>query len=492
MMPPDDPSRRRRRARACSPWMPRRDADEPATIPRDSPSASRTRAASARDVVAHAGAGQSRFTSRPSRIAPFRHVGADDGHRRVQRRSVDAGAGAGLRSGHAHPRESGRVVQQRRAARDGHVAGLRRRRSPRIARRSRRTATRSASPTSTRSCSRTTRSRVASWSRRRPMPPPPPPIATRPSSRCARSAWTRRASPPCARTARDAPPQAVIRAPIDGTVVEKLINPGQLLQAGTTPCFTIADLSTMWVMANVFESDIGVVAAGADGRRSPRPRMPTPITGTVTTSASLVDPATKATAVRILAPNPRGVLKRDMFVHVAIRASAGAQRHSSFPCRRVLRDDQNLPFVYRRAPNNHFARRPITLGTRIGDSVRSARRASPPATTSSSTARSSFSSRRASDAAARRRAELRRRRARPPNIAERVRGARARRRSSIASSARRCAQPLLVLLLTAALIGVGIWSLHAAAGRRVSRHLAAAGRDRRRSGPATRRRKSSG
>src|SRR5204863_5636788 len=53
-----------------------------------------------------------------------------------------------------------------------------------------------------------------------------------------------------------------IRAPIEGTVVERLITPGQLLQAGSTPCFTIADLSTMWVMANVFESDLAVVREG--------------------------------------------------------------------------------------------------------------------------------------------------------------------------------------------------------------------------------------
>src|SRR5262249_12468212 len=40
-----------------------------------------------------------------------------------------------------------------------------------------------------------------------------------------------------------------IRAPLDGTVVEKLISPGQLLQAGATPCFTVADLSRIWVQA---------------------------------------------------------------------------------------------------------------------------------------------------------------------------------------------------------------------------------------------------
>ncbi|HEY6842561.1 MAG TPA: efflux RND transporter periplasmic adaptor subunit, partial [Thermoanaerobaculia bacterium] len=53
----------------------------------------------------------------------------------------------------------------------------------------------------------------------------------------------------------------VIRAPISGTVVEKLISPGQLLTT-STPCFTVADLSDVWVMANVFEADLPSVHPG--------------------------------------------------------------------------------------------------------------------------------------------------------------------------------------------------------------------------------------
>src|SRR6202043_4125772 len=55
---------------------------------------------------------------------------------------------------------------------------------------------------------------------------------------------------------------AIIRSPIAGTVAEKLITPGQLLQAGTTPCFTVADLSRVWVMAQVFGSDLESVRVG--------------------------------------------------------------------------------------------------------------------------------------------------------------------------------------------------------------------------------------
>lgn len=161
------------------------------------------------------------------------------------------------------------------------------------------------------------------------------------------------------------PVEAVIRAPISGTVVEKLINPGQLLQAGTTPTFTVADVSSMWVTANVFESDLAAV------RKGERATITTdagkyPIPGVVDNVADLVDPNTKATAVRIVAPNPSGMLKRDMFVRVQIQADA-QQSGYLVPTSAVLRNEENLPFVFVALPNGGFNRRQVTLGPRVGD-----------------------------------------------------------------------------------------------------------------------------
>jgi cobalt-zinc-cadmium efflux system membrane fusion protein len=160
--------------------------------------------------------------------------------------------------------------------------------------------------------------------------------------------------------------QAVIRAPIEGTVVEKLVNPGQLIQAGSTVCFTIADLSSVWVMANVFESDLSAVAAGEEVTITSS-ALGTPVIGHVDYVGALVDPASKATAVRVLAPNPRGLLKRDMLVNVSIKGSQG-KNGVLVATSAVLRDDENLPFVYVQLPTGHFVRRPVTLGARTGDS----------------------------------------------------------------------------------------------------------------------------
>lgn len=159
---------------------------------------------------------------------------------------------------------------------------------------------------------------------------------------------------------------AAIRSPISGTVVEKLITPGLLLQAGTTPCFTVADLSRVWVMTQVFGSDLSAVSVGdtaqviaGDGSKA--------VTGRVDNVAAEVDPNTRSVAVRVVVANPGGLLKKQMYVRVLLQArqeSAGLL----LPAAAVLRDDENLPFVYVAQRDGGFARRHVTLGDQIGDS----------------------------------------------------------------------------------------------------------------------------
>src|SRR5689334_20463162 len=158
--------------------------------------------------------------------------------------------------------------------------------------------------------------------------------------------------------------ESAIRAPIAGTVVEKLVTPGQLLQAGTTPCFTITDLSTVWVMANVFESDVGAVRRGESAVITTN-AAPDTLTGRVDYVADLVDPATKATAVRVVVPNQARVLRRDMLVRVTIRGMTPSSG-LLVPVAAALRDDENLPYVYVAAPGG-FARRRVDLGGRVDD-----------------------------------------------------------------------------------------------------------------------------
>jgi membrane fusion protein, heavy metal efflux system len=156
----------------------------------------------------------------------------------------------------------------------------------------------------------------------------------------------------------------VIRSPISGTVVEKLISPGQLLQASTTPCFTIADLSSVWVMANVFEADLSSVHLGDSANVITGSGQTLP--GRVDYIAALVDPNTRAVSVRLDVPNLGEVLKRDLYVRVAIHSRAPVQG-LLIPVSAVLRDEENVPFVFVAKADRTFSRRPLQIGSRVGD-----------------------------------------------------------------------------------------------------------------------------
>jgi cobalt-zinc-cadmium efflux system membrane fusion protein len=162
-------------------------------------------------------------------------------------------------------------------------------------------------------------------------------------------------------------PQGVVRAPIAGTIVEKLVTPGQLLQAGTTPCFTIAGLSSVWVMAHVFEAELPDVAVGDSAEVRLTDDTARVYRGRVTYVGALVNPDTRATDVRVLTANPGETLKRDMFVRVAIQA-ARPRTGLVVPASAVLRDAQNLPFVFVTSSSG-FVRKPVQLGGHVGPSL---------------------------------------------------------------------------------------------------------------------------
>ena len=161
--------------------------------------------------------------------------------------------------------------------------------------------------------------------------------------------------------------EGFIRAPIAGTVVEKLITPGQLLQAGITPSFTVADLSRVWVMTQIFGSDLTSVKVG-DTAVVETGVGSTKISGIVDNISALVNPDTRSVVVRVVVDNPGDALKKQMYVHVLIQSgqeSAGLL----VPVSAILRDDENLTFVYLAESNGSFARRHVASGYRTGDEV---------------------------------------------------------------------------------------------------------------------------
>ena len=154
----------------------------------------------------------------------------------------------------------------------------------------------------------------------------------------------------------------IIRAPVSGVIADKTVTPGQLLQAGSSTAFTVANLSQVWVLAQVVPDDLSKVGAGDAATIDPG-NGTGPFHGTVQNIGSTVDPNTRAIVARVVAPNPGGLLKKQMYVDVSIesgRVSTGLL----VPVSAILHDDENLPFVYVALPDGSFARRHVTLGYR--------------------------------------------------------------------------------------------------------------------------------
>jgi RND family efflux transporter MFP subunit len=143
-------------------------------------------------------------------------------------------------------------------------------------------------------------------------------------------------------------------------VVEQDVAAGQLLQLTTTQCFLISDVSTVWVLVNVYQKDLPYVKVG-DPVTIQTEAYPDVFQGRIAYVAASLDPNTRTLQARIETSNPGEKLKKDMFV--AANVDAGTiQNAIAVPDSAVLRDSENQPFVYVEASANQFARRPVTLG----------------------------------------------------------------------------------------------------------------------------------
>jgi cobalt-zinc-cadmium efflux system membrane fusion protein len=159
-------------------------------------------------------------------------------------------------------------------------------------------------------------------------------------------------------------PELPVLAPIDGEVVDQTVAPGQLLQAGQTQCFTISDMSTVWVLVNVYQNDLAYVRAG-DPVTIQTDAYPQKFSGTISYIAAALDPASRTLQARIVTQNPGEKLKKDMYVTATVQAGT-IQNATSVPDAAVLRNSENEPFVYLSAGKNQFAQRQIAIGQSVG------------------------------------------------------------------------------------------------------------------------------
>lgn len=156
-----------------------------------------------------------------------------------------------------------------------------------------------------------------------------------------------------------------VAAPMSGVVTARNAFPNQKVTPDSD-LYTITDLSHVWVMADVFESDIADIRAGDAARVTFTNSSAPPISARVNYIQPQVDPTTRTLQVRLDTANPSLRMKPDMFVNVEFTATAATQL--TIPNDAVL-DTGSRQTVFVDRGNGYLEPRQVTIGERLGDRV---------------------------------------------------------------------------------------------------------------------------
>jgi membrane fusion protein, heavy metal efflux system len=153
-----------------------------------------------------------------------------------------------------------------------------------------------------------------------------------------------------------------VPSPIAGRVVARNAAPGLLTQPGSTPSpYSVADLSTMWMLANVIETDAPAYKLG----QAVEVRVPaypdTVFKGRVTTVGSMIDPNTHRQLVRSEIDDPQHQLRSGMFASFVIHVG-DPMRSLAVPAEGVVREGDGTMTVWVTNDNRHFIKRTVRIG----------------------------------------------------------------------------------------------------------------------------------
>lgn len=157
-------------------------------------------------------------------------------------------------------------------------------------------------------------------------------------------------------------PILVVPSPISGRITARNAAPGLLVQPGVQPApFVVADISTMWMLANVAESDSPAFKVGQNVRVTVMAYPGRVFTGRISTIGATVNPVTHRLLVRSDIDDPKHELRSGMFANFVI--STGAPMHSvAVPVDGVVREGDGTMTVWVTADRRRFTMRPVKVG----------------------------------------------------------------------------------------------------------------------------------
>lgn len=161
---------------------------------------------------------------------------------------------------------------------------------------------------------------------------------------------------------RSADPTLVVPSPITGRITARNAAPGLFVQPGSgTAPYAVADMDTMWMLANVPEADSPAFRVGQPVTVTLFAFPDRVFTGTVTTVGATVDPATRRVLVRSTVDNPQHELRSGMYGTFVI--GVGAPMHSpAVPIDGVVREGDGTMTIWVTADRRHFTQRKVEIG----------------------------------------------------------------------------------------------------------------------------------
>ena len=166
--------------------------------------------------------------------------------------------------------------------------------------------------------------------------------------------------------------EATVNAPIAGTIVQRKVGPGQFLGNGASdPAFVIGDLSTVWLISNVRESDAAKIQVGQAIEFTTLALPNRAFTALVSYVSPAVDPASRRIQVRAEIANPDGALKPEMFANVSIVTSVDEEA-ASVPRSALIYEGSDVR-VWVALPDKTIELRKVEVGLTNGERVQIAR-----------------------------------------------------------------------------------------------------------------------
>ncbi|MBI1760848.1 MAG: efflux RND transporter periplasmic adaptor subunit [Acidobacteria bacterium] len=162
--------------------------------------------------------------------------------------------------------------------------------------------------------------------------------------------------------------RVIIRAPLSGTIVDRKVGQGQYVrQEASEPLVLLSDLSSLWVLAEVYESFLSRIHIGAPVMISvaayPERKFPARISFINPT----VDPETRTVRVRCVVQNPNLMLKPEMFARISIGA-ATPQPFPAVPTSAIFTQGTDA-FAFVEETPRQFHKRPVKVGRQVDDHI---------------------------------------------------------------------------------------------------------------------------